>query len=101
MTDLQNVELNVNACISKINKMYKVIGLSLVRFEENHLINAFGTVSGIMASLGTFKKMHEGESDVYRYNVVDEGIIDVFAAELQQALDSITYLYGQKYGVTI
>jgi hypothetical protein len=68
----------------------EVVGLTLVRFEEKNLINAFGSVIGIVASLDTFKLMCREETDPYRYNTVDEGIINVFKTELNQALNTIT-----------
>lgn len=97
MTDLQAVELNVNACIVKINKMYKVLDLTLVSFNEAHLIEAFARVTALNASLFTFRKIREDDNDVFLYNRVDNAIINVFISELNQALFSITFLYDKKF----
>lgn len=97
MTDLQHIELNVNACIVKINKTYRVLDLKLISFNENHLIEAFGRVTALMASLDTLKKLRENDNDIFLYNRVDDAIINVFISELNQALISITFLYDKKY----
>lgn len=97
MTDLKAVELNINACIFKMNKMYTVLGFSLVTFDESRLIEAYGRVVGLISSLDTFKKLHHNDIDIYIYNNVDDAIISVFFAELNQARNSIFFLYDKKY----
>lgn len=96
MTDLQKIELNVNACIIKINKMYKILAINLVSFKEGQLIYAFGAITSINASLVTLEKLRKNDMDIYLFNKVDEAIIDVFINELNQALFSITFLYEEQ-----
>lgn len=101
MTDLEQIELNVNACIVKINKMYKILGINLVSFKEGQLFYAFGAIMSVNASLVTLEKLRKNDMDIYLFNKVDEAIIDVFIKELNQALFSITFLYEEQKNKSI